>query len=152
MLKCYFRKKRDYMSIMKYILFALILLGLWVTEPLWMVSNSDTTESPIDTHIIEQEKARIELLALEAQKLKDLEIKFGPKPYGRYSTGVPSSVYEYWNKTLKYPDSLKEERCSPIRAGESGWTTVCRYRAKNSSGSLELMQDIFIIKDGVAYK
>ena len=140
------------MSIMKYVLFAVILFGLWVTEPLWMKQNTNDTTSPIDVHITEQEKERAELLAVEAQKLKDLEEKFGQKPYGRYSTGVPPAVYEYWSKTLKYPDSLEEERCGPIRAGDKGWTTVCRYRAKNSSGSLQLMQDTFIIKDGIAYK
>lgn len=140
------------MSIMKYVLFAVILFGLWVTEPLWMKPNTNETTSPIDVHITEQERARAELLAVEAQKLKDLEAKFGQKPYGRYSTGVPPAVYEYWNKTLKYPDSLEEERCGPVRAGGKGWTTVCRYRAKNSSGSLQLMQDTFIIKDGIAYK
>ena len=140
------------MSMMKYILFALILLGLWISEPLWMKSNTNTTTSPIDTHITEQEKARAELLSTEAKKLKELETRFGPKPYGKYSTGVPPAVYEYWDKTLKYPDSLEEERCGPIRAGDNGWTTVCRYRAKNSSGSLELRQDTFSIKDGVAHK
>ncbi|WP_373028414.1 hypothetical protein [Sulfurovum sp.] len=140
------------MSIMKYVLFAVILFGLWVTEPLWMKPNTNETTSPIDVHITEQEKERAMLLAVEAQKLKDLEAMFGQKPHGRYSTGVPPAVYEYWNKTLKYPDSLEEERCGPIRAGDRGWTTVCRYRAKNNSGSLQLMQDTFIIKDGIAYK
>lgn len=140
------------MSIMKYILFAVILFGLWVTEPLWMKTNTNTTTSPVDTHITEQEKERAELLANKAKKLKELETKFGQKPYGRYSTGVPPSVQEYWNKTLKYPNSLEEERCGPIRAGTNGWTTVCRYRAKNISGSLELRQDTFIIKDGIAHK
>ena len=140
------------MSIMKYILFALLLLGLWVTEPLWMKTNTNTTTSPIDVEITEQEKARAELLSFEAQKLKELETKFGPKPYGKYSTGVPPAVYDYWDKTLKYPDSLEEERCGPIRAGDKGWTTVCRYRAKNSSGSLELIQDALIIKNGIAHK
>lgn len=140
------------MSIMKYILFAVVLFALWVTEPLWMKSNTNTTTSPIDEQITEQKKARAELLSAEAKKLKELEEKFGQKPYGKYSTGVPSSIQEYWDKTLKYPDSLEEERCGPIRAGDKGWTTVCRYRAKNSSGSLELMQDTFIIKDGIAHK
>ena len=65
---------------------------------------------------------------------------------------MPSSIYDYWAKTLKYPDSLEEERCRPIRPGPTGWTTVCRYRVKTSSGSLQLMQDTFIIKDGVAHK
>lgn len=140
------------MSMMKYILFALLLFGLWVTEPLWMKTNTNTTTSPIDVEITEQEKARAELLSAEAKKLKELEIKFGSKPYGKYSTGVPPAVYDYWGKTLKYPDSLEEERCGPIRAGDKGWTTVCRYRAKNNSGSLELRQDTFIIKDGIAFK
>ncbi|MBT8344229.1 MAG: hypothetical protein KJO45_05875 [Sulfurovum sp.] len=140
------------MSIMKYILFGLLLLGLWVTEPLWMKNNTNTTSSPVDIHITEQEKARAELLATEAKILKELETKFGPKPYGKYSTGVPPSVYDYWKKTLKYPDSLEEERCAPIIAGGKGWTTVCRYRVKNSLGSLNLMQDTFIINNGIAHK
>ncbi|MGB5505373.1 MAG: hypothetical protein WBM70_01665 [Sulfurovum sp.] len=140
------------MTIMKYILFALLLFGLWVTEPLWLKSNTNQTSSPIKTQITEQERQRAELIASEAARLKELETKFGPKPYGKYSTGVPASIYQYWERTLKYPDSLEEERCRPIRAGDKGWTTVCRYRVKNSSGSLQLMQDTFIIKDGVAYK
>lgn len=140
------------MTIMKYILFALLLVGLWVTEPLWLKSNTSQTPSPVETQITEQERQRAELIASEAARQKELETKFGPKPYGKYSTGVPASVYQYWDKTLKYPESLEEERCGPIRAGDKGWTTVCRYRAKTSSGSLQLMQDTFIIKDGVAYK
>ena len=152
MLKYFVVRKRDSMTIMKYILFAVLLFGLWVTEPLWMKTNTNTTTSPVDEHITEQEKARAELLSAEAKKQKELEEKFGQKPYGKHSTGVPSSVYVYWNKTLKYPDSLEEERCSPVSAGAKGWTTVCRYRVKNSSGSLQLMQDTFIIKDGVAHK
>jgi len=100
----------------------------------------------------DEKTQRAKLLATEAAKLKELETKFGPKPYGRYSTGVPPSVYEYWNKTLKHPGSLEEERCGPIRAADNGWTTVCRYRVKNSSGSLQLIQDTFIIKDGIAHK
>ena len=140
------------MSIMKYILFALLLLGLWVTEPLWMKRNTTTGTSPVDTHITEQKKERAELLATESAKLIELETKFGTKPYGKYSTGVPPAVYDYWGNILKYPDSLEEERCGPVRAGDKGWTTVCRYRVKNSSGSLQLMQDTFIIKDGIAHK
>ena len=137
--------------IMKYILFALLLFGLWVTEPLWLRDNTNRTTSPVDVQIIE-EKVKTEQLGIEAKKLNELEIKFGPKPYGKYSTGVPSSIYEYWRKSLRYPDSLEEERCGAIGYGKNGWTTVCRYRVKNSSGSLELRQDTFIIKDGIAHK
>jgi hypothetical protein len=140
------------MKIIKYILFALLLLGLWITEPLWFKKHTTTSTAPVDTQIAEQNHQRAQQLAAEAVKLNEFEMKFGPKPHGRYSTGVPSEVYAYWDKTLHYPDSLEEERCGPIREGEKGWTTVCRYRAKNSSGTLELMQDTFIIKNGQAYK
>lgn len=140
------------MTIWKYILFALLLFGLYVTEPLWMKKHTSTTASPVDSQIAEQNNQRAQQLASEAAKLKELEEKFGPKPYGRHSTGVPSSIYDYWSKTLKDPGSLEEERCGPIRASEKGWRTVCRYRVKGSSGSLELRQDTFIIKDGVAHK
>jgi len=141
------------MSILKYILFALLLLGLWITEPLWMKSGDiDTQSSPLDDQIDEQKNERTKLLAAEKSRLKELETRLGPKPYGKYSTGVPSAVYEYWNKTLKYPDSLEEERCGPINAGVKGWTTTCRYRVKNNAGHLELRQDTFIIKDGVVHK
>ena len=140
------------MSIMKYILFALLLLGLWVTEPLWMKRNANSTDSSVNTKIVEQKNHRTEKLTSESEKIEEFEQRFGPKPYGRYSTGVPSAVYEYWNKTLTYPDALKEERCGPVRTSSKGWLTVCRYRVKNKSGMLELRQDTFIIKDGVAYK
>ncbi len=154
MVKYYFsRKHKDrMMTIMKYILFALLLVGLWITEPLWMKSNTNSSTPAVDVSMNEQEQQRTKVVSLEAKNEMELEIKFGPKPYGKYSTGVPSAVYEYWDKTLQYPDSLEEERCGPVRAGDQGWITVCRYRAKNSFGSLELLQDTFIIKDGKAYK
>lgn len=140
------------MKIMKYILFALLLLGLWITEPLWFKRHTTTSSAPVDTQIAEQNHQRAKQLASDAAKLNEFEMKFGPKPYGKYSTGVPIEVYAYWGETLQYPDSLEEERCGPIRESERGWTTVCRYRAKNSAGSLQLMQDTFIIKNGKASK
>ena len=140
------------MSIMKYILFALLLFGLWVTEPLWLKKGSDTMASPVDKQIDVQNNERAKALASQAAKMQDLEEKYGPKPYGRHDTGVPSSVYASWEKTLAVPESLEEERCGPVRAGARGWMTVCRYRAKSSSGALELRQDTFFIKDGIAFK
>ncbi len=138
------------MSNIKYILLAAALFLLWMTEPLWRIT--DITTSPIDVLVEEQQDARGKLIAAKAKKLKDLEAKFGKKPSGRYSTGVPPSVQEYWNKTLNDPASLEEERCGPIRAGNNGWITVCRYRTKDSSGALVLKQDTYIIKNGIAHK
>ena len=131
----------------------LIAIGAvaWVTEPLWMRISTPTV-SPVDTQIKAQQTERNKLLAAKAKKKKDLEAKFGKKPAPKYSTGVPLAIYEYWNKTLQYPKSLEEEICGPIRAGSNGWITVCRYRVKNSSGGLELMQDTYSIKNGIAHK
>lgn len=140
------------MKILKYILFAVILFVLWVTEPLWFKKSYDTTASTTDTFITEQDKERKKLLKAKAAKHKALENKFGPKPSAAYGTRVPLELRDYWNKTLKYPDSLEEEICEPIRAGNRGWQTVCRYRVKNDSGRLELKQDTYIIKDGMIIK
>ena len=138
------------MKIIKYILLVAALFLLWMTEPLWRKVN--TTTSPVDVHVEEQKDERAKLIAAEAKKDKDLEAKFGKKPAPRYSTGVPPAVQKYWDKTLQDPASLEEERCSPVRPGSNGWVTVCRYRVKNSSGSLELRQDTYIIKHGEVIK
>jgi hypothetical protein len=140
------------MKTMKYILFALVLFGLWVTEPMWRHTDTATPTSPVNENIVEQKKTKTEEVSVETRFLKNLELKFGPRPSVKESTGVPSSVYTYWRKTLQYPDSLQEETCSPIRGSEAGWTTVCRYRAMKRFDTLELREDRFIIKNGNAYK
>ena len=140
------------MKILKYILLAGILFVLWVTEPLWFKKSYDTTTSTTDTFITEQDQERKKLLKVETEKLKALEDKFGPKPSAAYGTRIPEALSEYWIKTLKYPDSIEEERCEPILPGSRGWETVCRYRVKNHIGRLELKQDTYIIKDGVILK
>lgn len=150
----YWSQRGEAMSIIKYILFALVLLGLWVTEPLWRSSNTDTatTAPPENEPVAEQKKAKDEEVNREAKYFKELELKFGPKPSAKDSTGVPSSVYAYWHKTLQFPDSLQEETCGLIKGSDEGWRTVCRYKVKNRSGSLEIREDRFIIKNGTAYK
>jgi len=140
------------MSILKYILFALLLLGLWITEPLWRSSDSDTSASPVDKPIMGQKNTKEEEVNREAIYFKELGLKFGPKPSVDERTGVPASVYAYWQKTLPYPDSLEEETCGLIRGSDEGWRTVCRYKVKNSAGALEIREDRFIIKSGTAYK
>ena len=146
------------MKIMKYILFALLLLGLWITEPLWMKQHTDTSTSHVDMHIVQKNQTFDQpkqiydnVVSSESRFLKQLELKFGPKPSVKENTGVPSLVYRYWRKTLQYPDSLQDETCSPIRGIEEGWTTVCRYRTKKSFDTLELREDRFLIKNGTVY-
>jgi hypothetical protein len=138
------------MKLIKYILIAAALFLLWMTEPLWRKVN--TTTSPVDVHVAKQKDERSKLIAAEAKKKKDLEAKFGKKPAPRYSTGVPPAVQKHWDKTLSYPNSLEEERCGPIRPGNNGWVTVCRYRAKDSSGALQLRQNTYTIKNDTVIK
>lgn len=153
------------MSILKYIVFALVVFALWVTEPMWRNPDTPTSIPSVDEPIepigeekkvkdagIIVEKIKNEEVNVEERFLKKLEIKIGPKPSVKDTTGVPSSIYKYWRNTLEYPDSLQEETCSPIRGSEEGWATVCRYRAENSSGTLELREDRFVIRNGTAYR
>lgn len=170
------------MKILKYILFALVLFGLWVTEPIWrnldtssssvdeynntptsVVDEYDTSLSNVDEDIVQPEQSYDQpeqtfdnvvntVVSSESRFLKELELKIGPRPSVNESTGVPSLVYNHWRKTLEYPDSLQEETCSPIRGTEEGWKTVCRYRAKKNFDTLELREDRFLIKNGTVYK
>ncbi len=141
------------MKILKYILIAGILFVLWVTEPLWFKKSYTVGEpSSVDTFVSKQDEERKNFLKAESEKRKALENKFGPKPSTAYGSRVPPALARYWQKTLKYPDSLEEELCESIRASKNGWQVVCRYRAKNSSGKLELRQDTYTIKNGVIIK
>lgn len=170
------------MKTLKYILFALVLFGLWVTEPIWrnldtftstpvtdeydtptaamdeddtptaIMDEYDTSISNVDEHMVAQKVKNNEEVNVESRFLKKLALKYGSRPSVKESTGVPSSVYRYWKQTLQFPDSLQDETCSPIRGTEMGWTTVCRYRVKISYDNLELREDRFIIKNGTAYK
>jgi len=140
------------MSILKYILFALLLLGLWITEPLWRSPDTPPPSTSVDEPAMEPKNVKEEEVNREAKYFKELGLKFGPKPSVDERTGVPASVYRYWKETLPSPDSLEEETCGLIRGSDEGWRTVCRYRTKNSSGALELREDRFIIKSGTAYK
>jgi len=164
------------MKTLKYILFALVLFGLWVTEPIWrnldtststsitdeydtptpVVDEYDTSISNVDEDIVQPKQTFdnvvSSVVSSESRFLKELELKIGPRPSVKESTGVPSLIYNYWRKTLEYPDSLQEETCSPIRGTEEGWKTVCRYRAKKNFDTLELREDRFLIKNGTVYK
>ena len=142
------------MKILKYILFAGVLLTLYITEPMWRAqpNTNDTEVSAIDKEISEQQKARNNLTAEEAEKLRKLEEKFGKKPLVAYKSRVPKPLQEYWDKTLENPDALTEEICSRIKASTDGWTTTCQYKVKGKNGNLELMFDTYVIKNGKVIK
>ena len=138
------------MKIIKYILFAGILITLYITESLWRPHpNTNTTEvSQIDKEISEQQAARNDLNAEEAEKLRKYEEKFGKKPSVAYKSRVPKPLQEYWDKTLEDTDSIYEDLCTHLKASGKGWTTTCQYKIKGKNGSSGLKLDTYVIRDG----
>ena len=142
------------MKIIKYILFAVILITLYITEPLWRPQpNSNATEvSQIDQEIKQQQDYRNNLIAEEAEKLRKHEEKFGKKPSVAYKSRVPKPLQEYWDKTLNDTDSIYEDICSHLKASDKGWETTCQYKIKGKNRSSMLQLDTFVIRDGKVVK
>ena len=142
------------MKIIKYILFAGILIGLYITESFWRpLPNSNNTEvSQIDQEIKKQQDDRNNLNAAEAEKLRTYEEKFGKKPSVAYKSRVPKPLQEYWDQTLDDTDSIYEDICTRLNASDNGWTTTCHYKIKGESGSSGLQVDTYVIRDGKVVK
>jgi hypothetical protein len=142
------------MKIIKYILIIGILLTLYITESIWRVqSNTNDTElSSIDKEILEQQTERNNLIADEAEKLREYEEKFGKKPLVAYKSRVPKPLQKYWDKTLDATETIDEDICSPIKATNEGWKTTCQYKIKDKNGYSKLHFDTYVIKDGVIVK
>lgn len=135
---------------MKYILVIGLLVILYITEPLWRAHppTNNTEMSQIDKEILEQKNERNDLIASEAEKLRKIEEKCGKKPFCAYKSRVPKPVQTYWDKTLKNPDSLHDEICTPLQSVEKGWMTSCQYKVRTANDTVELRLDTYIIKDG----
>lgn len=135
---------------MKYIIIIGLLLTLYITEPLWRVQfrTNNSLISQIDKELTEQDNKRKEFIAVETKKRIKLEEECGKKPSCAYKSKVPKPLQKYWNRTLKNPDSIHEEICTPLHAVKNGWMTSCQYKVKNSYNKIELRLDTYIIKDG----
>jgi len=142
------------MKIMKYILIIGILIALYITESMWRVqSNTNNTEiSSIDKEILQQQTERNNLIAEEAEKLREYEEKFGKKPSVKYKSRVPKPLQQYWDKTLNSSESIYEDICSPLKASDKGWSTICQYKIKSKKGSSVLKLNTYIIRNGVIVK
>ena len=128
------------MKILKYLLFAILLVTLYITEPLWRVqSNTNTVEV--------SQKNNNNLTVSEADKLSKLEEKIGKKPTVQYKSRVPEPLREYWNKTFEDPDAVQKEQCSRLRASSQGWETTCHFKV-NSIREVHT----YIIKNGKVIK
>jgi len=143
------------MTIVKYILVAIVLLTLYITEPLWRVTaTTDTTElSNIEEEYNTNEDKQKNIISNEAKKIIKQEEDIGPKPLVAYQSRVPEPLQKYWDKRLKQGESVFEDICSRLRATDRGWTTTCQYKIKYENGSCSSLQvDTFIIKHGKVKK
>jgi len=135
---------------MKYALFIIIAVALWLTAPLWMVDHSTGSGTTnVDTYIENKNEEASELTAKESEKLRKFVEKFGEKPKIRHSTGTPILVQNYWKNHFKHPEAVVELRCTPLRESDKGWMTVCDYRAKEDSAGLSIYQDVYYINQGI---
>jgi len=121
------------MKVMKYILFAVIVVTLWITESIWMPQStyrSVTEEVENQTLIEEEEQNHIEF-----------EAKFGKK------SAVLPSLKKHWDNA--YIDAVEFEflKCSDISTTDKGWTTICRYRIQGF-----MRQNTYIINNGKVSK
>lgn len=132
------------MKIVKYLLLTALLLILYITAPMWMVSHGPDVPGKIGK---EQSEQKIQL-SEEEQELIELERKFGPKPFVTYQSRVPKPVELYWGKMLKSGESIYDDICSPLKPTDKGWTTTCQYKIKSASGSSGLLFDTYTIKNG----
>jgi len=137
------------MKVIKYILFAAIVVTLWVTAPIWMPNsnyNHSTDTSEIDTFVSQQEVERNALLKAQDDKLAKFEAKFGRK------SSVMPAVRLHWAKTYTDPDSFELIKCSYVRPRTDGWSVVCSFRIKSNTDAGTIEQDTYIIKNGLVSK
>lgn len=127
------------MKVIKYLFIGVIALALWITAPMWMPTNYNSTSetSQVDTLVSQQEAERNSLLKAQDQELAKIEGKFGKK------ASVIPSLKKYWAKTFTDADAFEWLRCEKIIAGENGWIAVCQYRLKG-----QIKQDTYTIKLG----
>ena len=129
------------MKIFKYLIFAGIMLSLWITKPIWMPKTNyhrSADTSQVDDFASTQKDDRNALLKAQDKEIAALEKKFGPK----------SSVMKILKKHLResYTEEEKFELlpCSPVRASSNGWTTICAYRLQGS-----MQQNTYTINNGI---
>lgn len=137
------------MKIIKYILFTVIAVTLWVTVPIWMPKsnyNHSTDTSQIDTFVSKQKVERNDLLKIQDEKLAKFEEKFGKK------SSIMPAVSAYWAKTYTDTDSFELLKCSYVRPRTDGWSVVCSFRIKSKTDVGTIEQDTYIIKNGLVSK
>ena len=131
------------MKIIKYFLIGALLLALWITAPLWMPRSKHSLpqSSEVDTFVSQTTEERNQLLKEQDRKLAEQEAKFGRK------SDVMKAIKAYWSHTYSVDDKFEFLRCTDIRAGVNGWSTVCTFRLKSI-----IQQETYTVNNGFVSK
>lgn len=139
---------------LKYILFLIIILIFWITEPMWRAGHimdhsvaPDYESDDIPTETYYGQKKETKSLS-EAEKKFIAE--FGSKPAVDYDSDTPYAVKEHWKKVYKHPERILPLSCARLEMSPKGWKTTCNFKTKEQSGdsTYELQQEIYYIKNG----
>ena len=139
---------------LKYLLLVIIILILWITEPMWRAGHitghsaaPDYESDDIPTETYHNQKKEVKPLS-EAEKKFIAE--FGNKPAVDYDSDTPYVVKEYWKKVYKHPERILPLSCTRLEMSPKGWKTTCNFKTKehSSDSTYELQQEIYYIKNG----
>ncbi len=128
--------------------------GICLLFPMIALNNSiDSAKNNAPKPMSEQEKKEAAAQAIEdqkqAQELQAEEAVRGKRPTN--ISGLPTdAVRNYLRHNLRDPKSLDIEGCSGIgRYDKNAWYQTCTYRAKNGFNGLNLVTQMFVIRDDV---
>ena len=127
---------------MKYILFGLVIFGLWVTAPMWM---PDRTGSKIEDTPYPAPKVS---LSEKEKKQKAFIEKFGHKPRIDYKSDTPYVIKEFWKTKYKHPEKIEALRCTPLKKTDRGWMTICNFHIYEDPNRAALQQEEYYIQKG----
>lgn len=138
----------------KYLILAIAIFVLWVTEPIWRTSHITghtivPTEHEPDNITTEtyQDQKKTTKPRTEAEKRYIAD--FGEKPSIDFDSDTPYTVKSYWKKVYKHPERILPLSCTHLKMTPRGWKTTCNFKTQEHSTDVyELQQETYYIKNG----
>lgn len=113
------------------------------------VPSGDTAE---DARIAQQERERQAAEQRARQELARQEATHGPRPQESPWDGITPEANNYLKATLRDYDSMQLVDCYKVVPWDKGnvhaWAQLVKYRARNGFGGMNLIIQVFIIRDG----
>ena len=127
---------------MKIIIFIIIVVGVWISIPLWRPQPSSTLSSSI----VRDSVSSVPTKRHEYETDDEIEIITVRDKFGKKSA-VMHTLRNYWNYTYSAKDNFEFLRCTRAEEGENGWEITCSYRINSG-----ITQDEYIVNKGVVTK